>query len=144
PAAPSREAAKYPRVILNSDGAARGNPGPAGAGAYVSTPDGEAVAVVKKYLGEATNNVAEYSALILGLEAAAKAGAGEVEVRADSELMIRQLTGVYKVKHPDMKQLYEIVRARERSFRRVTYRHVPREQNVIADRLSNEAIDERA
>ncbi|MCZ7587124.1 MAG: ribonuclease HI family protein [Deltaproteobacteria bacterium] len=132
------------KMLLNTDGASRGNPGPAGAGAFLTKADGTVVGAYKKFLGETTNNYAEYSALILGLESAAAAGATEVEVRADSELMVRQLTGVYKVKHPDIRQLVEIVRDKERRFRRVTYRHIPREQNVVADRLSNEAIDEGA
>lgn len=132
------------RMILNTDGASRGNPGPAGAGAFLAKPDGTLVGAYKKYLGQATNNVAEYQAVILGLEEAAKAGATEIELRADSELVVRQLTGVYKIKDPTLADLARIVKAKEKRFRRVLYRHVPREQNVIADRLSNEAIDERA
>jgi ribonuclease HI len=130
-------------MILNIDGGSRGNPGPAGAGALLTRPDGQVVGAFKKYLGEATNNVAEYSALILGLDEAATAGAADLEVRSDSELLVRQMTGVYKIKHPEMQRLAEIVRHKERSFRRVQYRHVPREQNVVADRLANEAMDTR-
>lgn len=132
------------KMILNTDGASRGNPGPSGAGAFLAMPDGTLVGAYKKYLGQATNNVAEYQAVILGLDEAAKAGATEIELRADSELVVRQLTGVYKIKDPTLADLARIVKAKEKRFRRVLYRHVPREQNVIADRLSNEAIDERA
>lgn len=132
------------KMVLNTDGASRGNPGPAGAGAFLALPDGTLVGAYKKFLGTATNNVAEYQAVILGLEEAAKAGASELELRADSELVVRQLTGVYKIKDPTLADLARIVKAKEKRFKRVLYRHVRREQNVIADRLSNEAIDERA
>jgi len=130
------------KMILNTDGASRGNPGPAGAGAYLTLPDGTVMGAFKKFLGHATNNYAEYCALILGLDEAARVGATELEVRSDSELLVRQLTGRYKVKHPDMKQLVEIVRSKEKKFRRVFYLHIPREENLIADKLGNEAIDE--
>ncbi len=129
-------------LILNTDGASRGNPGPGGAGAFLSMPDGTMIGAYKKYLGRVTNNEAEYQALLLGLAEAQKAGAQDLEVRMDSELIVRQLTGVYKIKHPEMKKLSDIVRLKEREFKRVRYRHVPREQNTIADRLSNEAIDD--
>lgn len=130
------------KLVVNTDGASRGNPGPSGAGAYLTNPDGSVVGAHKKYLGHGTNNVAEYQAVILGLEAAAKAGATEVELRADSELVVRQLSGIYKIKDPTLGDLARIAKAKEKRFARVTYRHVPREQNVVADRLSNEAIDE--
>jgi len=131
-------------MILNTDGASRGNPGPGGAGAYLMLPDGTIKGAFKKSLGRVTCNVAEYSALVLGLGEAQKAGASEVEVRSDSELLVRQLTGVYKIKNPDLRQLAQAVRMMERGFKRVLYCHVPREKNVIADRLANEAIDEQA
>ncbi|MCB9477992.1 MAG: reverse transcriptase-like protein [Deltaproteobacteria bacterium] len=131
------------KVVINTDGASRGNPGLAGLGVYMSKEDGTPIGGFKKFIGEATNNVAEYRALILGLDEAANAGARQVEVRADSELMIKQLTGVYKIKNADMQTLAQIVREKEKRFARVTYKHVPRAQNSVADKLANEAIDER-
>ncbi len=129
------------RVVLYTDGAARGNPGPAGAGVRVESPDGAAIDELAEYLGEATNNVAEYQALLLGLERARSLGASEVEVRSDSELLVRQMNGEYKVKNEGLRALVTRARTLERGFRSVAYVHVRRERNRDADRLANLAID---
>lgn len=129
--------------LVYSDGASRGNPGPAAAGALVIDPSGAVVAEVSEPLGIQTNNYAEYQGLIKGLEAAKKLGAGTVEVRMDSELLVKQMTGVYRVKHPALIPLS--VRANElrRQFDSVTFRHVRREFNKQADALANQALDAR-
>ncbi len=129
------------KFILYTDGAARGNPGPAGAGAFICTEDGVAVAEIAEYLGETTNNVAEYKGLLFGLERLIALGAKDVEVRADSELMVRQLNGQYKVKHPNLIPLYREAQGLLRKIPSFKIVHVRREQNKDADRLSNEAID---
>ena len=131
------------RVRVFSDGAARGNPGPAGAGAVVLDPRGRVLARVGKFLGKQTNNVAEYEGVILGLKSAKELGATEVEVRADSLLLIRQLEGAYQVKYAALKALHAKAKQLLRSFERVDLRHVPREENTLADEMSNRAIDER-
>lgn len=128
--------------ILYSDGASRGNPGESGAGAFLVNDKGEEIELVK-YLGQRTNNQAEYEGLILGLEKLKSLGARKVEIRADSELMIRQLQGKYRVKNPDLQVLFGKAGALLKHFEEVSLRHVPREQNKEADRLSNEAIDFR-
>jgi ribonuclease HI len=128
-------------LVLYTDGAARGNPGPAGAGVRVESPDGAPIDELAEYLGEATNNVAEYHALLIGLERARALGAGHVEVRSDSELLVRQMTGEYKVKNAGLRELVSRARVLERAFRSVAYVHVRREKNKEADRLANLAID---
>ena len=129
---------------MNVDGGSRGNPGPAAAAAVVALPDGEVVHERSAYLGEATNNVAEYRAVLLGLEAARELGAREVEVINDSELIARQIGGEYKVKHAGLKPLFlETMRAL-REFDRWAVRSVRREANERADELVNEALDEAA
>lgn len=130
------------RAILYADGAARGNPGPAGAGAALLDDDGEVIAELTKYLGTATNNVAEYTALIIGLEEAKRRGIDEIEVRMDSQLVVRQMSGIYRVRHPNMVPLARRARELYESFRRRSITHVRREQNTAADLLSNRAIDE--
>jgi ribonuclease HI len=142
---PSRgvPAGQFPRLAVFSDGAARGNPGPAGAGAVLVAPDGTVIEELGKYLGTNTNNYAEYTGLILGLRRALELGAREVDVRADSELMVKQLQGKYRVKAPNLQPLYEEAVALLRKFDRVTVAHVYREQNKLADEMSNRAIDER-
>ncbi len=130
-------------LLLYCDGAARGNPGPAGAGVVLQRPSGEVVERCGRYLGEATNNVAEYEALLLGLERARARGAREVHVMADSQLMIRQLEGAYKVRAAHLKPRVERARQLISSFERVVLRHVPREENRAADQMANLAIDER-
>jgi len=129
------------RVVVNCDGAARGNPGPAGAGAVVAAEDGTVLAEVAEGLGETTNNVAEYTAVIRGLEEAKGLGAREVLLRSDSQLLINQLTGRYRVKAPHLQPLHRQVRDLMRSFDRVDLEHVPRERNAAADSLANLGVD---
>ena len=129
------------RVIVNCDGAARGNPGPAGAGAVVVDEDGAVLAEVAEGLGETTNNVAEYTAVIRGLEEAQRLGASEVLLRSDSQLLINQLTGRYRVKAPHLQPLHKRVRDLMRAFTRVDLEHVPRERNTAADSLANLGVD---
>ncbi|HVI93300.1 MAG TPA: ribonuclease HI family protein [Anaeromyxobacter sp.] len=131
------------RTRLYTDGAARGNPGPAGAGAVIVSPDGHIVAKIGKFLGESTNNVAEYMGLILGLKRAKAMGIKELEVLADSELMVKQLAGDYAVKADHLKPLHDEAKALLRGFSWVEVRHIPREENAQADAMSNRAIDER-
>ena len=127
------------------DGGARGNPGPAAAAAVVSTPDGEVLDEAAQTIGRATNNVAEYRGLLLGLERARALGATEVDVVNDSELIAHQVNGRYKVKHVDMKPLHAEALAALRGFERWSLRPVPRAQNADADALVNQALDgERA
>jgi ribonuclease HI len=137
------EVAARRRVRVYSDGAARGNPGPAGAGAVVIDEAGTAVAEIGRYLGEQTNNVAEYEGLLLGLRHALVHGATDVEVLADSQLLIRQLAGVYRVKSPGLIPLFEEAKRLLKRFKNVELRHIPREMNGAADEMSNRAIDER-
>ena len=129
------------KVVVHVDGGARGNPGPAAAAAVISTPDGEILDEVAETIGVATNNVAEYRALLLGLERARALGADEVEVVNDSELVAKQVTGAYKVKHPAMKPLHAQARRRSTAFERWSIRSVPRAQNADADALVNQALD---
>jgi ribonuclease HI len=149
PAAPAADAPPAPAVAASgrmrvySDGAARGNPGPSGAGAVLTDPEGKVLARVGKFLGRQTNNYAEYMGLIIGLEHARKLGAREVDVHADSELMIRQLGGRYQVKSATLKPLYDEAVRLLKGFAKVKLVHVPREQNREADEMSNRAIDER-
>ena len=129
------------KVVVHVDGGSRGNPGPAAGAAVISTPAGELIEQATTLLGVATNNVAEYSGLLLGLERAHELGATEVEVVNDSELVAKQLNGVYKVKHPDMRPLHAQALASLRRFERWSIRSVPREQNAQADALVNTALD---
>ena len=131
-------------LVVHVDGGARGNPGPAAIGVVVSDRDGMVLDELAERIGVATNNVAEYRALLRGLERAAALGAREVEVINDSELVARQLTGAYKVKHPSMKPLYEEAMSALRGFDRWRIRSVPRAQNARADALVNEALDAAA
>ena len=124
------------------DGGSRGNPGPAAVAAVASTPDGEELAERKLYIGEATNNVAEYRALLLGLELARDLGAEEVEVINDSELVACQIGGEYKVRHAALKPLFAEAMRELRGFHKWAVRPVKREQNARADELVNEALDE--
>jgi len=129
------------KVVVHVDGGARGNPGPAAAGAVVSTPDGEVIADAAEPIGVATNNVAEYRGLLLGLRKARELGASEIEVVNDSELVAKQVNGTYKVKHPDMKPLHAAALQALRDFERWSIRSVPRAQNAAADALVNQALD---
>jgi ribonuclease HI len=129
------------KAIVHVDGGARGNPGPAAAACVISTPDGEVVAEHTQLLGHASNNVAEYRALLLGLERAKALGASEVEVINDSQLIARQINGEYKVKHAAMKPLYQQALVALREFASWSVRSVPRAQNARADALVNAALD---
>jgi ribonuclease HI len=128
-------------LIVACDGAARGNPGPAGIGVQITTPDGAVVAEIARGIGEATNNVAEYTAAIEGLTLARELGARTVTVRSDSQLLVHQLTGRYRVKTPHLQPLHRHVRNLVASFDRVSFEHVGRELNGEADRLANEGVD---
>jgi ribonuclease HI len=129
------------KVVVHVDGGARGNPGPAAAAAVVATADGEVVDEATELLGDATNNVAEYRGVLLGLDRARALGATDVEVVNDSELVARQIEGAYKVKHAGLKPLHARARAALRDFERWSIRSVPRADNERADELVNEALD---
>ena len=131
------------RLRVTSDGAARGNPGLAGAGAVLYDEHGHVLERLGKFLGRQTNNVAEYQGLLLGLRRAQELGAEELEVVADSELMIRQLSGAYQVRAPALRELHSEALSLLKAFRKVKLVHVPRAQNADADEMSNRAIDER-
>lgn len=135
PAAQDREA------VLWTDGAARGNPGPAGIGAILKSPSGEVLYTGSEYLGHTTNNVAEYKAVLLGLAGALEQGIQRVEVRADSELLIKQLKGEYRVKSAGLKPLFDEARQLLSRFKSVKLTHIRRELNGEADRLANQGID---
>ena len=133
------------KVVIEADGGSRGNPGPAGYGAVVWDADRATVlAESKQAIGHATNNVAEYRALIAGLDDAAKLGATEAAVYMDSKLVVEQMSGRWKVKHPDLAQLHAQARTLASQFARISYAWVPRERNKHADRLANEAMDAAA
>lgn len=144
----SPEAGPVPRVAAGRyeiyvDGASRGNPGQAGAGVVIRDHEGNVIRKLKRYLGVTTNNVAEYQALVAALEAAQGLRISKVRVFADSELMVKQLTGVYRVKSPELKPLYEKAKGLLEGFTEFGITHVYREANSLADSLANEAIDER-
>ncbi|OMC48616.1 bifunctional RNase H/acid phosphatase [Mycobacterium sp. IS-1264] len=133
------------KVVIEADGGSRGNPGPAGYGAVVLAEDRSAVlAETKQAIGRATNNVAEYRALIAGLDDAAKLGATEAAVFMDSKLVVEQMSGRWKVKHPDLIELHAQARQLAARFGRISYTWVPRARNTHADRLANEAMDAAA
>ena len=130
------------RLIFACDGAARGNPGPAGIGAVVSGPNGEVLAEIAEGIGVATNNVAEYRAVIAGLARARDLGATEVLLRSDSKLLIEQLSGRWRVKNPTLIRLHQEARSLAKAFDRIRFEHVPRERNRLADRLANRGVDD--
>ena len=129
------------RLLVNVDGGARGNPGPAAIGVVVRGPDGEVVADAAEPIGTATNNVAEYRAVIRGIELAAEHGATELELRGDSELVVKQVRGEYRVKDAGLKPLHAEVRSKLSAFSAWSFEHVRREQNAEADALVNQALD---
>jgi ribonuclease HI len=129
------------KLTVNVDGGARGNPGPAAIGAVLRDDAGAIVEERGERIGRATNNVAEYRALLLGIELAAAHGASELELVGDSELIVRQVEGRYKVKDATMKELHAEVKAALRPFQSWSIRHVRREHNADADRLVNAALD---
>ncbi|ONI86037.1 bifunctional RNase H/acid phosphatase [Saccharothrix sp. ALI-22-I] len=132
------------KVVVEADGGSRGNPGPAGYGAVVLDASGGVLAERFGGIGIATNNVAEYQGLLAGLRAAAEVGASVVDVRMDSKLVVEQMSGRWKVKHPSMQPLVAQARELARAFDRVSYEWIPRERNQRADRLANQAMDDQA
>ena len=129
-------------LVIYTDGGARGNPGPAGCGAVIFDENGKSIlATHKKYLGEQTNNFAEYSAVVLALEEAKKFGAEELQLFLDSELVVKQLNGEYKIKNQDLGKLFIKIHNLKQNFKKVSFSHVRREQNKLADKLANQAID---
>jgi ribonuclease HI len=143
PAGPVHPVRPHRKLRVTSDGAARGNPGPAGAGAVVFDEEGQVLERLGKFLGRQTNNVAEYHGLLLGLRRAQELGAEELEVVADSELVIRQLSGAYQVRAPALRDLHSEALSLLKAFRKVKLLHVPRAENSEADEMSNRAIDEK-
>ncbi|MGB8964641.1 MAG: ribonuclease HI family protein [Candidatus Cybelea sp.] len=131
-------------ATLFADGGSRGNPGPAASAAVLLEPGGELMEEVGAYLGVATNNVAEWTALVLGLEAAAKRGIRSLAIRLDSELVVKQLRGEYRVKHVALQPLHRRAMRLLRGFDQIDIRHVPRKQNTLADRLVNRVLDQEA
>jgi len=129
-------------VILYTDGACRGNPGNGGAGAVLFDKNGRIVATARKFLGICTNNEAEYEALIMGLKETAKAGHKYIQIFLDSELLVKQINGIYREKNSRLKELMKDVRKQLSRFDVHTVKHIPRSRNKVADRLANEAIDE--
>jgi ribonuclease HI len=130
-----------PKLVVNVDGGARGNPGPAAIAAVVRDTSGETVAERSERIGEATNNVAEYRAMLLGVELARELGADEVELIGDSELIVRQMKGDYKVKQEHLRPLHAQLSVALDRLRRWSIRSVPRAENARADELVNEALD---
>jgi ribonuclease HI len=130
-----------PKLTVNVDGGARGNPGPAAVGAVVRDADGAVLEERGERIGKATNNVAEYRALLLGIERAAALGAREIELVGDSELIVKQVKGEYKVKDATLRELHAEVKRALGGFERWSIRHVRRAENAEADRLVNEVLD---
>jgi len=131
-------------ATLFADGGSRGNPGPAASGAVLVAPDGRILHEVGHFLGVATNNVAEWTALKLGLEAAIEHGVSSLAVRLDSQLVVRQVSGEYRVKHPDLQPLHLRVKSLLRKFTHVDVQHIPRKENALADAVVNRVLDQEA
>lgn len=134
------------KIIVHSDGGARGNPGPAAIGVVIEKENGEMIEEISEAIGDTTNNIAEYTAVLRGLQVlevlfGAKVADMEVDWRLDSELVVKQLAGEYKVKNPGLRPLYEEIRDLRARFPKLTLKHVRREENKEADRLVNEALD---
>jgi ribonuclease HI len=132
---------KYEKLTIHTDGGARGNPGPAGIGCVILDEEGNTVAEISKHIGEATNNQAEYQALIAGLTKARELGAREPEVFLDSELVVKQMNREYRVKDKDLAPLFVKARNLTLGFKKVIFKHIRREKNELADRLVNLALD---
>lgn len=130
-------------LTLQFDGGSRGNPGPAGIGVVIRSQDETPLVTLGRYIGRATNNVAEYAALIAALQEAKKLGARKIVIRGDSELIVKQMRGEYRVKHPDMKVLYDQAQSLVRQFESVQITHNLRGHNELADRLANLAMDRK-
>lgn len=131
-------------ATLFADGGSRGNPGPAASGAVLVDPGGQLLDEVGRYLGIATNNVAEWTALCIGLERAKERGIRRLAVRLDSELVVKQMRGEYRVKHEALQPLHRRAQTLLRAFEHVDIKHVPRKQNALADRLVNDILDQEA
>ena len=131
---------KLYKAIINADGASRGNPGPAAIGAILKDEQGKLIAQISQSIGRTTNNQAEYRAVIAALEEALKLGVKQIELNADSELLVKQLNGKYRVKNAALKPLYQRVKQLQSSLESLTISHVPREQNREADLLANMAL----
>src|SRR5437016_3704150 len=134
-------ASKAEMIVAHVDGGARGNPGPAGYGVFIADTQGKMLAELSEYLGHKTNNFAEYNGLLAALDFAVKHGHKRLQVVSDSELMVKQMNGSYKVRSPELKELYDRARVLLRELERFEIRHVLRAQNKDADRLANEAMD---
>ncbi len=134
---------KYKKVLIYSDGGARGNPGPAACGAVIKDESGQVISEHSKYLGEATNNQAEYQGALLGLEEAIRLGAEEVVFYLDSELIVNQLGGNFKVKNLELQSLFVKIWNLAQKIKKVEYNHISREMNKAADRLVNLELDKR-
>ncbi|HEY8313793.1 MAG TPA: ribonuclease HI family protein [Candidatus Baltobacteraceae bacterium] len=132
------------QMTLFADGGSRGNPGPAASGAVLLAEDGTIVREVGRFLGIATNNVAEWNAVLFGLEAALELGVTSIAIRLDSELVVKQLTGEYRVKHPDLQPLHRKATTLLRRFSHVDLKHVRRNQNKLADAVVNRVLDQEA
>lgn len=130
-----------PDLIIFTDGGARGNPGPAAIGVVITAPDGKVINSFGRYIGETTNNQAEYQALIAGLEEAQKIGAKNIECRLDSELLVKQLKREYKIKNKELQPLFLKAWNLSASFKNITYTHIPREKNKQADYEVNKSLD---
>ncbi len=129
------------KLIINTDGTAEPNPGPAAIGATIKDEQGKVIATISQRIGRATNNQAEYRAIIAALEKAISLGASQVDVRSDSELVVRQLNGRYRVKKAALKPLYQQVKQLSSQFEGFNITHIPREQNTEADRLASIALN---
>ncbi|MCM8775042.1 MAG: ribonuclease HI family protein [Candidatus Omnitrophica bacterium] len=136
----------HKRIRIYSDGGARGNPGPAAIGVLICDPQGEYLQDHNEVIGTATNNIAEYTAIIVGLELAKKLGAEEIEYFLDSELVANQLSGCYRIKTPHLRTLFNKVKASEKFFKKVLFTHLPRTHEKIryVDKLVNQALDGEA
>ena len=132
---------KYEKLKIFTDGGARGNPGPAGIGAVIFDEKGNVIAEISEYIGETTNNQAEYKALIAGLIKAKELGARELEVFLDSELVVKQLNREYRVKDKDLASLFMQVYNISLGFKKIIFKHIFREKNELADKLVNQALD---
>lgn len=136
------------KITVHSDGGARGNPGPAAIGVVIVNEEGEVLAEISEYIGESTNNIAEYTAVLRGLTALRSRFGGStrdlmVDWKLDSELVVKQLAGEYKVKNPGLRQLFNAIQDQRAHFPHLTLTHVRREFNQEADRLVNEALDKQ-
>lgn len=134
---------KIKKLIINTDGGSRGNPGHAGCGAVLKTADGKIVSEISYYMGQATNNQAEYTAIVKAIERALELEAEELEFLLDSELAVKQLNREYKVRNKDLEKLFVLVYNKTLKFKKVTFKHVRREFNKEADKLANDAMDRK-